>query len=213
MRNPKETIYTDQTGAFPITAQSRTRYVMAMITIDANAILLCPIKNRSDQELTKAYRILLGRAKATGLEVRKHVLDNECSNAMKELIRSECMLEVVTPHCHRRNIAEAAIKNFKNHFISILTGTDPNFPLKLWDTLLSQTELTLNLLRQSNAAPTISAQAICLDILISTECHLHRWDVQYRSTKKPAKEGLGHHIPQMGITWGLPPLQSPQNLW
>ena len=159
MRNPKETIYTDQTGDFPITAQSRTRYVIAMITIDANAILLCPIKNRSDQELTKAYRILLGRAKATGLEVRKHVLDNECSNAMKELIRSECMLEVVTPNCHRRNIAEAAIKNFKNHFISILSGIDPNFPLKLWDKLLLQTKLTLNLLRQSTAAPTISAQA------------------------------------------------------
>merc|ERR1711966_175860 len=122
--------------------------------------------------------------------VRKHVLDKECSNAMKELIQSKCMLELVPHHCHRRNIAETAIKNFKNHFISILAGTDPNFPLKLWDTLLPQTELTLNLLRQSNAAPTISAQAICLEILISTECHLHRWDVQYRSTKKPAKEGL-----------------------
>ena len=47
---------------------------------------------------------------------------------MKELIRSECMLELVPPHCHRRNIAEAAIKNFKNHFISILVGADPNFP-------------------------------------------------------------------------------------
>ena len=78
---------------------------------------------------------------------------------MKGLMRSECMLELVPPHCHRRNIAEAAIKNFKNHFISILVGTDPNFPLKLWDKLLPQTELTLNLLRQSNATPTISAQA------------------------------------------------------
>ena len=35
---------------------------------------------------------------------------------------------------------EAAIKNFKNHFISILAGADPNFPL-------------------TNDAPTISAQA------------------------------------------------------
>ena len=101
---------------------------MVMVTIDANAILLSPIKNRTDQELTVAYRTFLGRAKATRLEVRKHVLDNECSNAMKELIRSECMLELVPPHCHRRNIAEEATKNFKNYFISILVGTDPNFP-------------------------------------------------------------------------------------
>jgi len=42
--NPKETIYTDQTGAFPVTAQSGARYVMVMVTIDANAVLLCPIK-------------------------------------------------------------------------------------------------------------------------------------------------------------------------
>ena len=75
--------------------------------------------------MTVAYRTLLERAKATGLEVRKH------ANAMKELIRSECMLELVPPHCHRRNIVEAAIKNFKNHSISKLAGTDPNFPLKL----------------------------------------------------------------------------------
>ena len=132
---PKKNIYTDQTGAFPVTAQSGARYIMVMGTIDANAILVYPIKNRTDQELTKAYRTLLGRAKATGLEVKKHVLDNECSNAMKDLIRSECMLELVPPRCHRRNIAEAAIKNFKNHFISILAGTDPSFPLKLWDKL------------------------------------------------------------------------------
>ena len=52
--DPKETIYTDQTGAFPATAQSEARYVMTMATIDANALLLCPIKNRTDQELTVA---------------------------------------------------------------------------------------------------------------------------------------------------------------
>ena len=68
------------------------------------------------------------------------------------------MLELVPPHCHRRNTAEAAIKNFKNHFISILAGVDPIFPLKLWDKLLPKTKLTLNLLRQSNDAPTSSAQ-------------------------------------------------------
>ena len=35
---------------------------------------------------------------------------------------------------------------------------DP-IPLNMWDKLLPQTELTLNLLKQSNTAPTISAQA------------------------------------------------------
>ncbi len=34
---------------------------------------------------------------------------------------------------------------------------DDSFPMKLWDKLLPQTVLTLNLLRQSNFAPTVSA--------------------------------------------------------
>ena len=78
---------------------------------------------------------------------------------MKELIKLEFKLELVPPHCHRRNIAEASIKNFKNHFISILAGVDPSFPTTLWDKLLPQAELTLNLLRQSNSTPTISAHS------------------------------------------------------
>eukprot|EP00804_Cyclotella_cryptica_P028482 CCRYP_020573-RA/>CCRYP_020573-RA protein AED:0.34 eAED:0.34 QI:0/0/0/1/1/1/3/0/453 len=65
--------------------------------------------------------------------------------------------ELVPPGCHRRNAAEVAIRNFKSHFLSILAGVADDFPLKLWDKLLPQTEITLNLLRQSNATPTVSA--------------------------------------------------------
>ena len=68
-------------------------------------------------------------------------------------------LELVPPGCHRRNAAEVAIRNFKHHFLSVLAGTADDFPLYLWDRLLPQTEVTLNLLRQSNAIPTISAYA------------------------------------------------------
>ena len=43
------------------------------------------------------------------------------------------------------------------HFISILTGVAPYFPRNMWDLLLPQTELTLNLLRQATLDPTQSA--------------------------------------------------------
>ena len=91
---------------------------MVMVTIDANTILVSPMKNRSNQELRNAYLELLKRAKATGLEVKKHVLDSECSDEMKELIKQECKLELVPHYCHRRNIAEAAIKKLQKslHF-------------------------------------------------------------------------------------------------
>ncbi len=36
-------------------------------------------------------------------------------------------------------------------------GVDDNFPIRLRDRLLPQMVLTLNLLRQSNVAPTVSA--------------------------------------------------------
>jgi hypothetical protein len=60
---------------------------------------------------------------------------------------------------HRRNIAEGAIQTFKGHFISVLAGVADSFPINQWVELLPQTVLTLNLLRQSNVAPNISAWA------------------------------------------------------
>ena len=58
---------------------------------------------------------------------------------------------------HQRNTAERAIQTFNAHFLSILAEVDPNFPKNRWDLLLPQAELTLNLLRQSHANPSVSA--------------------------------------------------------
>ncbi len=52
---------------------------------------------------------------------------------------------------------ERAIRTFKSHFLSILAGVDSVFPPYLWDLLLPQAELTLNLLWQSTLNPRISA--------------------------------------------------------
>eukprot|EP00804_Cyclotella_cryptica_P030727 CCRYP_009139-RA/>CCRYP_009139-RA protein AED:0.22 eAED:0.22 QI:0/0/0/1/0/0/4/0/733 len=52
---------------------------------------------------------------------------------------------------------ERAIQTFKAHFLSILAGVDVSFPNYLWDKLLPQTELTLNLLRQATISPSLSA--------------------------------------------------------
>ena len=80
---------------------------------------------------------------------------------MKELIRSQhnMQLELVPPGCHQRNAADVAIRNFKSHFLSVLAGVADDFPLHLWDRLLPQAKITINLRRQSNATPTVSAYA------------------------------------------------------
>jgi hypothetical protein len=64
--------------------------------------------------------------------------------------------QLVTPHMHRANLAKKAIQTFKNHFKAILSGVDDSFPLHLWDRLLPQAEMTLNMLRPSNISPHVS---------------------------------------------------------
>ena len=75
----------------------------------------------------------------TNIMPKKHVLDNEVSETMKDLIRTKynMELELVPPGCHRRNAAEVAIRNFKAHFLSILAGVADDFPIQLWDGIVS----------------------------------------------------------------------------
>ena len=129
-----------------------------MVEIDINAILVEPLKRRKDSEVTQAYHVLVMQLKRAGIVPRKHVIDNEVSDAIKEVVRDKYKMEMelVPPRCHRCNAAEVAVRNFKDNFLKFLAGIAEDFSLNLWDRLLPQTELTLNLLHQSNATPTVS---------------------------------------------------------
>jgi hypothetical protein len=159
--NVQETIFSDQTGQFPVRSQRGNKYVMVMVEVDSNSILLEPKKSRHETEMIRAYDTLVSRLLRCGVHPKNHVLDNEISTKMKDHIKDKYgfTVELVPPGCHRRNAAEVAIHNFKAHFLSVLAGASTSFPPNLWDHLLPQTEITLNLLRQSNATPTVSAYA------------------------------------------------------
>jgi hypothetical protein len=86
-----------------------------------------------------------------------HILDNKASDKFKNEIKKNCRIQRVSPDTHQKNLAERAIQTFKNHFKAIKQGLDETFPMKLWGELLPQTILILNLLRQSNTVPTVSA--------------------------------------------------------
>ena len=94
--------------------------MVIMVEIDSNVILVAPMKNRTDAEMQRAYLELFNRIKRTGIIPQRHVMDNGCSESMKKLIQEECALELVPPHCHQRNVAEVAIKAFKQHFLSVI---------------------------------------------------------------------------------------------
>ncbi|KAL7483783.1 hypothetical protein ACHAW6_009426 [Cyclotella cf. meneghiniana] len=113
---------------------------------------------------------------------QKHVLDNKVLEVMKNHIWDDLKftVELVPPGCHWKNAAKVVIHNFKSHFLSVLAGTSNNFLPNVWDCLLLQTKITLNLLHQSNATPTISAHA-----------HSLPWDEKLRSMKKLTHEAHG----------------------
>ena len=99
----------------------------------------------------------------TLLKTRVHVVDrqflnNEASKEYRQHVTDiwKSTYQLVPPNFHRRNISERAIRTFKAHFLSILSGIPSSFPNYLWDKLLPQTELSLNLPRQSTIAPLTS---------------------------------------------------------
>ena len=63
------------------------KYIMVMVKIFSNAILTEPLSSREDTELTRAYHALMLRLKIGGIVLKKHVLDNEVSEAMKDVIQ------------------------------------------------------------------------------------------------------------------------------
>jgi hypothetical protein len=158
IHNVTETMHTDQTGRFPATSTRGNQYIMVLVEVDGNYIDAEPMKNRTEGSIIKAYMALWARLTESGtVKPRTHLLDNEASAAFKAEIRKNCTLQLVPPDNHWRNLAERAIQTFKSHFKAILAGVANNFPMNLWERLLPQTVLTLNLLRQSNVAPAVSA--------------------------------------------------------
>ena len=108
----------------------------------------------------ETYQKIVDRLKRAGLTMSKHILDNEASAEFKKLIQANGMeYELVPPGDHRRNIAERLIQTAKAHVIAIMCGISASFPMHLWCRLLPQAEHTLNLLRQSNVTPKVSASS------------------------------------------------------
>jgi hypothetical protein len=99
--------------------------------------------------------------------------------------------QLVPLHWHRRNSAERAIRTFKEHFVAGLSSVDPSFPMHLWDRLLTQSEITLILLRTSLLHPQLSATA-----------HYHGlMDYNKTAFALPGCKIIAHEKPGKRRTW------------
>ena len=152
------TMYTDLTGAFPVRSFKNMQYIFVAYIYDLNAIIVRPIPSRNDASFIAAFSDILDVLRARDYHPTLNVMDNECSKAVEQHIRTNKIdIQLVPPHNHRVNAAERAIATFKEHFIAALATVDSLCPLQLWDEFLPQVELTLNLLRFSRRNPAISA--------------------------------------------------------
>ena len=55
----RNTVFSDQTGQFPTRSKRGNNYIMVMVEIGINFILVEPLKNRTDAELTKVYQDMM----------------------------------------------------------------------------------------------------------------------------------------------------------
>ena len=125
----------------------------------ATMIYWLPFNTRKYKDLMKAYNTIMQRLKDRDMLVNLQILDNEASKEYKTLVKDKWNInyQLVPYHIHRQNAVERAIQTFKAYFISILAGVADDLPHRHWYQLLPQAELTLNLLRQANIQPEISA--------------------------------------------------------
>lgn len=153
-------IYTDQTGKFLLPGSSGATQLFVLYDYDSNSIHAEPMRNKTSAEIVLSYGKVYNRLLNVGLKPQLHRLDNECSTELKEFMaEKDVQIQLVPPGVHRANAAERAIRTLKNHFLAGLATTDPEFQFHLWDRLLPQCIITLNLLRASRINPNLSAYA------------------------------------------------------
>ena len=120
----KGTIYTDQTGKFPTKARSGSRYIMIMVAIDSNVVLVTALKNKTDKEQRLAYLALLKRLKQAGVEAKKHVLDNECSEKNERTHQVRVQIRVSFTRMPQKKLGRNRNKAFQEplHFNFVRCG-------------------------------------------------------------------------------------------
>jgi hypothetical protein len=80
------TIFTDQTGQFPITSSRKYRYIMVMCEIDRNLILVEPLESRTEHSLIEGRHKLIAQLKACKIYPNIQYLDNEASAEFKQAV-------------------------------------------------------------------------------------------------------------------------------
>jgi transposase len=141
--------HSDLTGRFPTTSRRGNQYLL--VSVWNGYVHMEPQASRADAEYLKSFKATIEFFRKRGnSNIRIQRLDNETSQLLDRYLREAVEhVQYLPPANHRANKAERAIRDSKNHIISILATTHPSFPTAQWDELIEQGELTLNHLATS----------------------------------------------------------------
>ena len=189
---PRNIVYTDQTGRLPHPSSSGNNYILIAYDYDSNSILLRPYKNKTAAVLTATIAKVHDTLAQGGCRPLYHRLDNECPQEVKDYFNQrKVKYQLAPPNDHRTNAAERAIRTAKNHLAAGWWSMDDNFPMYLWDKTIIQAELTLNLLRGSRCNPKLSAWE-----------QLHgRYDFNSTPIAAPGIKVLAHEKAEKRASW------------
>lgn len=140
-------------------------YILVMFFEDTNYIHLEYMRSKDGPAYREAYlkgldwyeETQAGRDSTPHFEILDNALDAITATA---LTKRGISYQLVPPNNKRRNTAERANRTAENQLICCFAGADKTFDTKQYGHLLiPQAEITLNLLRESNTEPGISAYA------------------------------------------------------
>ena len=116
------------------------------------------MKGHTDDHMVAVFQDICDYLHKQNLTPALHVMDNECSKAIKNFIKKEnANIQLVEPHNHRLNAADPAVKAVKYHTIAGLATVDITCPLRLWCKFVPQIQETMNMVRTSRRNSNISA--------------------------------------------------------
>eukprot|EP00804_Cyclotella_cryptica_P017725 CCRYP_001166-RA/>CCRYP_001166-RA protein AED:0.39 eAED:0.39 QI:0/0/0/1/0/0.25/4/0/603 len=176
------------------------RYVMIAVELGGNYIDAEPLKTRKAKDLTKLTSGFTsgGRQQESFAPTGTYSTTKRLKNSSKQFVRNGCRVELTPADMHRRNLAEKGMQTFKGHFKAVLAGVSGDFPIREWGELIPQTVLTLNLLRQSNVAPNISAYAYHHGTFDYNRMPSPQWVAQYNFTLNQTSAKHGANIQWAG---------------
>ena len=164
-RDKVSTAYQDLTRHFPVKSFQGKEYVLVSYNYDANSTLGVAIKSRTANNIPNTWEELHNTYAQQGVQPTTYVLDKDFSKIFTDaLTRKRVEYQMVTPHFHCSNLAKSAISIYEDHFKTWLDSCGPKYPIREWDRLIPQANITMNLLQNTRINPALLADAYLYEV-------------------------------------------------